>query len=274
VEQAGDLRRKNTGIFFDERLDSAPKSGAATIAYSFGLKVVFGKLHLLELRAVAGGTMAMKHTILLAVWLAVVASTTAAWAQSGDVLRPADGLSVDEHIARELQDHQGVVIVDAILSVPKIGGGVTRCVFPEVTLGQNLDKNARRKTVYATGIGGGKLSTFGGITSLPPGEYLLLTISCGGTNERYGGPHAKFQVRAGEIVDIGALRLDHEGGGLFSYVGKTHRSVEDISPEVVAFLKARAPRAMTHVVRRRMTMLGTTDSVVRTTIRRCTIFGC
>jgi hypothetical protein len=183
-------------------------------------------------------------------------------------------LPVDEHIARELQDHQGVVIVDAILRRPNIVGGLTRCGFPEVTLGQNLDKDAPRKTINASSIGGGKLTTFGGITSLPPGEYLLLSIGCGEARATYGGPHAKFQVRAGEIVDIGALRLDDEGGGLFSYVGKMHRSVEDISPEVVAFLKARAPRAMTHVVRRPMTMLGKADSMARTTIRRCTIFGC
>ena len=218
--------------------------------------------------------MSMKRTILLAVWLAVVASMTAARAQSGDVLRPEDGLPVDEHIARELQGHRGVVIVDAILSTPKIGGGVTRCAFPEVTLGQTLDKDAPRKTINASVIGGGKLAAFGGITSLPPGEYLLLSIRCGNTNEGYGGPHAKFQVRSGEIVDIGALRLDHEGGGLFSNAGKLHRSVADISPEIVAFLKARAPRAMTHLVRRPMTMLGPPDSVTHTLVRRCSIFGC
>ena len=61
----------------------------------------------------------MKRTILLAVWLAVLASMTAARAESGDVLRPEDGLPVDEHIARELQDHRGVVIVDAILQHTK-----------------------------------------------------------------------------------------------------------------------------------------------------------
>jgi len=216
----------------------------------------------------------MKRTILLAVCLAAVASMTAARAQSGDVLRPQDGLPVDEHVARELQDHRGVVIVDAILSTPKIGGGVRRCAFPAVILGQNLDKNAPTKTVTASVVGGGKLAGFGGMISLPPGEYLLLSIRCDNTNEGYGGPHAKFQVRAGEIVDVGALRLDHEGGGLFSNAGKMHRSVEDISPEVVAFLKARAPRTMTHVVRRPMTMLGPPDSVTRTTMRRCGIFGC
>ena len=81
--------------------------------------------------------MAMKRTILLAIWLAVVASMTAAWAESGDVLRPEDGLPVDEHIARELQDHRGVVIVDATLSTTKLlGGGVAHCVFPVVTLGR------------------------------------------------------------------------------------------------------------------------------------------
>ena len=218
--------------------------------------------------------MAMKPTILLAVWFAVVASMTAARAQSGDILRPEDGLPVDEHIARVLQDHRGVVIVDAILSTPKIGGGVTRCAFPVVTLGQTLDKHAPTKTIGVSVIGAGKLTAFNGITSLPPGEYLLLSIGCSNTNEGYGGPHAKFEVRAGEIVDIGALRLDHEGGGLFSNAGKTHRSVEGISPEVMALLKARAPRAMTHVVRRPMTMLGSPDSVTHTMVRRCSIFGC
>jgi hypothetical protein len=224
--------------------------------------------------------MAMKRTIhlavwiLLAVWFAVVVPITAARAQTGDVLRPEDGLSVDDHIARELREHRGVVIVDAILMTPSISGGLTRCVFPEITLGQTLNKDAPTKTIKATVIGGGKLTAFGGITSLPPGEHLLLSIRCSNTNDGYGGPHAKFQVRAGEIVDIGALRLDHEGGGLVSNAGKMHRSVEDVSPEVVAFLKARAPRAMTQMVRRPMTMLGPPVSVTRTNVRRCSIFGC
>jgi len=218
--------------------------------------------------------MAMKRTILLAVWLAVVVSTTAARAQTGDVLRPGDGLPVDEHIDRELQEHRGVVIVDAILMTPRIGGGLTRCLSPEITLGQTLNKDAPTKTIKASIVGGGKLTTFGGVTSLPPGEHLLLGIRCRTANAGYGGPHAKFQVRAGEIVNIGALRLDYEGGGLFSSAGKMHRSVEDVSPEVVAFLKARAPRAMTHVVKRPMTMLGPPDSVTRTNIQRCSIIGC
>lgn len=219
--------------------------------------------------------MATKRTILLAVWLAAVVPIAAARAQMGDVLRPEDGLPVDDHIARELQQHRGVVIVDAILMTPTISGGLTRCFFPEIILGQTLNKDAPTKTIKAAMVGGGgRLAGFGGITSLAPGEYLLLSIRCSNTNAGYGGPHAKFQVRAGEIVDIGALRLDHEGGGLFSYAGKMHRSVEDVSPEVVAFLKARAPRAMTQMVRRLMTMLGPPDSATRTSVRRCTIFGC
>ncbi|MGY4155201.1 hypothetical protein ACVINW_001043 [Bradyrhizobium sp. USDA 4461] len=272
----GPVRREG-----DRRLRMQPEMARRSDACSPGrfsaslsLTVVFGKLRLLGLRAVAGGTMAMKRITLLAVWLAVVASVTAARAQSGDVLRPEDGLPVDEHIARELQEHRGVVIVDAILMMSNIGGGLTRCVFPVVTLGQTLDKSAPTKTIRVSVIGGGKLTAFGGITSLPPGEYLLLSIRCDNINAGYGGPHAKFQVRAGEIVDIGALRLDHEGGGLFSNAGKMHRSVGDISPEVVAFLKARAPRAMTHMVRRPMTMIGPPDSVTRTSIRRCGIIGC
>lgn len=208
-----------------------------------------------------------KGITVLTVWLALVASMPAARAQIENVLRPPDGLTVDDAIARELQDHRAVVIVGAILGTPKIGGGVTRCSFPVVTLSQSLDKGAPTKTIRI-------IVADGGIASLPPGEHFLRSISCGNTSEVYGGPHAKFQVRAGEIVDVGALRLDHEGGGLFSNVGQTHRSVEDISPEVVAFLKVRAPRAMTHLVRRPMILLGAPESVVHTTIRRCSIFGC
>jgi hypothetical protein len=120
--------------------------------------------------------MAMKRTILLAVSLATVVSIAAARAQTGDVLRPEDGLSVDEHIARELKEHRAVVIVDANLMMPSIGGDLTRCVFPEVTLGQTLNKDTPTKTIKVSGVGGGKLTTFGGITSLPSGEHLLLGL--------------------------------------------------------------------------------------------------
>jgi len=135
--------------------------------------------------------------ILLALWVAIVASNTASWAQSGDVLRPEDGLPVDDHIARELEEHRGVVIVDAILMTPTISGGLTRCIFSEITFGQTLNKDAPTKTVRTTMFGEGRLKAFGGITSLPLGEHLLLSIRCGNINAVYGGPHAKFQVRAG-----------------------------------------------------------------------------
>jgi len=211
--------------------------------------------------------MAMRRAVLLAVWLAAVVSIAPARAQSGDILRPSDGSSVDEHIARELQEHRGVVILDAILSTPAIGGDTTRCAFPVLTLGQASNKDAPQKTVRG-------MVAFGAITSLPPGEHLVLSIACNNTSESYSGPHAKFQVRAGEIVNVGALRIDHKSDALFSQTGKMHRAVEDLNPDIVAFLKARAPRAMTNVVRRPMTMLGAADNAARTRTRVCGPLGC
>jgi len=219
--------------------------------------------------------MAMRRAVLLAVWLAAVVSIAPARAQSGDILRPSDGSSVDEHIARELQEHRGVVILDAILSTPAIGGDTTRCAFPVLTLGQASNKDAPQKTVRGSVVGGGgKLVAFGAITSLPPGEHLVLSIACNNTSESYSGPHAKFQVRAGEIVNVGALRIDHKSDALFSQTGKMHRAVEDLNPDIVAFLKARAPRAMTNVVRRPMTMLGAADNAARTRTQVCGPLGC
>src|SRR5262245_22352104 len=116
----------------------------------------------------------MKRAILLAVCLAAVASIAPARAQSGDVLRRPDGVPVDDHIARELQERRGIVIVDAVLMEPAIGGGLTRCAFPEITLGQ-APKDAPRKTINGMmAPQSGKMLAFGGVTSLPPGEYLLL----------------------------------------------------------------------------------------------------
>jgi len=216
----------------------------------------------------------MKRVILLSVWLAAVASIAPARAQSGDVLRRWDGVSVDDHIARELQDRKGIVIVDAVLMGPKIGGGLTRCAFPEITLGQ-AHKDAPRKAVNGMAAPqSGKMVAFGGVTSLPPGEYLVLKIACANLNSNYNGPHAKFQVRAGEIVNVGTLHLDAYSDGLFSNTGKWHRSVEDLNPQVVAFLKTRAPRAMTKVVNRRMTMLGPAEAASRSTTRPCGLVEC
>src|SRR5262245_35500238 len=130
----------------------------------------------------------MKRAILLAAWLAAVVSIVPAQAQSGDVLNAKDGLTVDEHIAREWQQHRGVVIVDAIVLTPAMFGGSTRCAFPRIALGQGLGKDAPTKGVNGSVVGEGKLVAFGGITSLPPGEHLVLAIGCN-TNERYPGPH-------------------------------------------------------------------------------------
>jgi len=209
----------------------------------------------------------MKPALLVLVWLTMVASISPARAQSGDILQPRNGLSVDDHIARELQERRGVVIIDAMLMEPSITGGLTRCGFPAATLAQTPNKDAPTKTVRGSVDAGGGKVLFGGITSLPPGEHLLLTIACSNLNTSYNGPHAKFQVRAGEIVNVGTFRLDHKSDGLFSLTGNMYRSVQDLSPEVVDFLKSRAPRAMAKVVKRSMTMLGPADTATRTRIQ-------
>ena len=105
----------------------------------------------------------------------------------------------------------------------------------------------------------------GADTILAPGEYVVQSISCSKdrTTQRYRGPHATFTVRAGEIVDIGVIRLDLESEGFLPRTAKTRRSVKELSAEVMALVQRDIPQSLPKVVKRPMVLLGPAEGQIR-----------
>jgi hypothetical protein len=96
---------------------------------------------------------------------------------------------------------------------------------------------------------------------LPAGEYVIGAIFCssGRINYTFNGPHAKFQVKAGELVEIGTLALHYQMDHVFSAGGTLKRAVEPYNPRLEAELRAKAPGLMAKLVRRRMVLIGPPD---------------
>jgi hypothetical protein len=114
----------------------------------------------------------------------------------------------------------------------------------------------------------------GGLVKLPPNRYTITSITCGFFGSRgpnFEGPHASFEVRAGEVVDLGVLVLDYRirrEQGLFSGssgTGAVRRSVTGMSPQARAELKAKMPNSVGLVVTRHMQVVGPPVSGVRAT---------
>jgi hypothetical protein len=163
--------------------------------------------------------------------------------------------SKDENIARVLTVKEyGVVITD----VEVYRGGTIDCY----SMSMQVALAGERKP---TSISGNRVNsiavTSGADTILPPGDYVVRSITCGQGERtyRYNGPHATFTVRAGEIVNIGVLRLDVESEGFDPRVAKTKRSIGEPSPEVMVLLQRDIPQSWPKVVKRPMVLLGSAE---------------
>jgi hypothetical protein len=69
-------------------------------------------------------------------------------------------------------------------------------------------------------------------------------------------PQAKFHVRAGELTNLGILKLEFKGGNLLVPPTSLHRAVQPMNPQVAAHLKSRIPQAFPRLVNRPMTLIG------------------
>lgn len=101
------------------------------------------------------------------------------------------------------------------------------------------------------------------ITTLPPGNYEVLGAVCSdGRNHRVlNGPFAKFQVKLGEVVNVGALKLDYKSTDiLFGSSGTLKKSIESLTPEALADLAKKYPTVSAKTVERRMEMIGAAEA--------------
>lgn len=100
---------------------------------------------------------------------------------------------------------------------------------------------------------------FAGALVLTPGQYLVTRVVCNNyTNYVLNGPFAQFHVNAGEIVNVGVLRLSTSLGGAFR--GGTVRAdgVGGLNPEAHVRIKEKFPRIHARMVTRYMTLVSVT----------------
>jgi hypothetical protein len=212
----------------------------------------------------------MKGSVLLAAWTILSGPMLHESVRAQAVAESPAGASLDEKIRRVLlQERKGVVVMDAVLTRrDELLGTSVPCRRLEMTFGGKVEGQMLKRTLMTSSLGG-----FGGIAPVPVGEYFVLSVACKDTGtSNYNGPHARFQVRAGEIVNVGTLRIHYQADGAFQRTGNAHRSTEDLSPQVMAFLKQHAPQSATKMVKRRMTMIGAADQ--RGEFKRCGLLGC
>jgi hypothetical protein len=106
-------------------------------------------------------------------------------------------------------------------------------------------------------------TSFHGIRTVPAGDYVVAAVMCQVLRDKFTqvGPHARFQVRAGEFVDVGTLHLSHtKDPGFFSTTGTSQRAVQPTSPEKLAHFKSKFPNLMSRRVARQMALAGPAES--------------
>jgi hypothetical protein len=99
---------------------------------------------------------------------------------------------------------------------------------------------------------------FGGIKKLPAGEYLVERAVCSAHGTKtFNGPLARFQVREGEVVNVGRLNLVFRYDNFWWQTsGKTELSVEQLPPKTVDWMTKRFPRVHSASIYRAMTLIG------------------
>ena len=109
-------------------------------------------------------------------------------------------------------------------------------------------------------------TSFHGVRTVPAGDYLIAAVMCQVLRDKFTqtGPHTKFQVRAGEFVDVGTLHLAHKlDPGFLSSTGTLQRSVSATSPEKLAYFKSKFPRLMSKRVARQMALAGPAETTTK-----------
>jgi hypothetical protein len=181
-------------------------------------------------------------------------------------VRAQDAESADDRIlawlGKQRTEHtgKGIAIIDVAITT-----GGARCDHPKLMIGILSDAKTGRATAFGYDVNFFTPS-FGGIKTLPAGEYYVDHAECHSynTTRTFRGPLARFLVREGEAVNVGRLKmaftLDHFW---WQTSGKTQRTVEPLPPTTVAWLTKKVPRLYGLAVNRPMTLEGPATNAVQ-----------
>jgi hypothetical protein len=166
-------------------------------------------------------------------------------------------MSGDEAVKKALTERKyGVVVMDV---------AATACALPTMNVGKMVDGKWRQANASGSTYLFGKQISFGGIKFLEPGEYSVLFVRCtsGAHVTVLNGPFAKFSVVAGQMVNIGVLKLDYKTEGFFVHTGTMHKSVVSTGPGTIARLKEKFPSSFGKMINRPMALIGSADVAIR-----------
>ena len=146
----------------------------------------------------------------------------------------------------------GVAVLD--VQVTHLG---SICRNPEFLIGRVVD--GKMKGIRVGGHRSGLFKiTLEAVQALNAGEYFITSVKCSPPSYSkliLNGAHARFDVRAGEVVNLGTLRLEYKKGGSVTCAGMLHRSVEPLPKETVASVNQSFPRTFALAVNRPMKVL-------------------
>jgi hypothetical protein len=200
--------------------------------------------------------------------LVVAVMATSASAQTArDVSRddriPTDipsASSRDDRIKKSLDEGQAGAVAIGV-SMARSG-----CSGIDLLIGQLVDGKVKAGKLPMPSKPFAKQTAFGGLKAVRPGEYVVAGVVCarGSNRIRLNGPYAKFQVKAGEVVNVGLINIHYElEGVIFQTSGKLRKSVESMPADVRADLKERFPLVFPKAVERRMTLIGPAETEIR-----------
>ncbi len=170
--------------------------------------------------------------------------------------------SPDDAMMRRLGEAKaGVVLMD----VEYLQGLIpAKCDAIDVALGRVVS-GAWRYTVATGPVPGGLLSKprYMPALALDPGLYFVIGVVCKNGRNRFEmeGPFAKFQVHAGEAVNLGLLKLHYQSKDiLFGTKGSMKKTVEGMTPERKTELAKAYPNLFTKAVERRIEVIGDAEA--------------
>src|ERR1043165_4584212 len=145
----------------------------------------------------------------------------------------------------------GVAVVDVQITNIR-----SNCLPVRFLVGRVVDGKMRNV------IAGQHLGLFGAgldaVKALTAGEYFINSARCEPAPKSWltlNGPHARFEVRAGEVVNVGTLRLGYQPGRLCGG-GTPRRARAPPRPGVIAAVNREFPRVFGQAVNRPMKVTG------------------
>jgi hypothetical protein len=186
------------------------------------------------------------------------------------------GTHRDAQIAHWMEQDYGVIFVDTnIIQVTDAECPDVNLTFIRLEDKKKLYLKARSVSFLSPMFG----QTLGGIQEIAAGDYVLGSIECtvNKSHEHLLGPHARFQIRAREIVNIGMFKMVMRNEQAIDFMEalkatvnavekqptRTRRSIEPLSERALAYFKETAPRTFSKMTTRPMTLLGSPDGLLK-----------